>query len=217
MIENKSKFACLEVVDIDDPEKGKVLTSPMAEVKFPLTLEDLQFIEALQNKVIELSAAGLAATQVGMPKPITAYQVPEEALKWREDVTHLVPLTVLINPSYEPIESAGKTLDWEGCFSGKNYYGKIWRYKEITYKGKDIYGKDVEGKAIGFLARLLQHEIDYCHHKMCIHSYESQFPQESQAELILLRKEEVIKKKKAQGLGAEDFFPFMPREGEVSV
>lgn len=208
----ENKFSHLELVDIDEPEKGKILTAPMSEIKFPLTQEDLQFIEALKNKVIELGAAGLAATQVGISKPITAYQVPEEALKWRKDVTHLVPLTVLINPSYEPIESAGKILDWEGCFSGKNYYGKIWRYKAIKYRGKDINGNEIEGKAIGFEARLLQHEIDHCHHKMCVHSYDSNFPQGAQDELMLLRKEEMAKKKQGIGLGPDDFFPLMAIE-----
>jgi len=208
----ENKFSHLELVDIDDLEKGKVLAAPMPEVKFPLTQEDHQFIVALKNKVIELGAAGLAATQVGIPKPMAAYQVSKEALKWREDVTHLIPLTVLINPSYEPIESAGKTLDWEGCFSGKNYYGKIWRYKTIKYRGQDINGNKIEGKAIGFEARLLQHEIDHCHHKMCVHSYDSSFLQGTQDELILLRKEEMVQKKQAIGLGQDDFFPLMAVE-----
>ncbi|MBN9412412.1 MAG: peptide deformylase [Candidatus Paracaedimonas acanthamoebae] len=157
-----------------------------------------------------MGAAGLAAPQVGVSKPVTVYQVPENALKWREDVVHLVPLTVLINPSYEPVEKSGKTLDWEGCFSGKKYYGKIWRYKEINYKGKDINGDEIEGTARGFLARLLQHEIDHCHNKMCVHSYDSNFPQGTQVDLTLLRMEEMTKKKQALGLSADDFFPLMP-------
>lgn len=208
-MKNENKFSDLDLVDIDDPEKGIVLTTPMSAVTFPLSAENLQFIEALKNKVIDLSAAGLAAPQVGMPKPITVYQVPSEALKWREDVTHFVPLTVLINPMYEPVKNSEKTLDWEGCFSGKNYFGKIWRYKEINYRGQDIKGNIVEGKAVGFLARLLQHEIDHCHHKMCIKAYDSTSPRGTQEDLVSLRHEEMIKKKQILGLGPDDFFPLM--------
>lgn len=199
----------LEIVDIDDPIKNHVLTTPMANVTFPLADEDKRFIEALKSKVQELGAAGLAAPQVGVAKPITAFEVSQEALKWRDDITHLVPLTVLINPSYEPIENEGRSLDWEGCFSGKNHYGKVWRYKSIRYKGQDVNGQAVKGKAVGFLARLLQHEIDHCHHKMCIHSYDEDSPRGSQDNLLPKRKKELREKKEKLGLGSEDPFPFL--------
>jgi peptide deformylase len=199
----------LEIVDIDDPIKNKVLTTPMESVTFPLTEEDKRFIEALKSKVSELNAAGLAAPQVGAAKPITAFEVSQEALKWREDITHLVPLTVLINPSYEPIENEGLSLDWEGCFSGKNYYGKVWRYKAIQYKGQDVNGHEIERIAVGFLARLLQHEIDHCNHKMCIHNYDGDSPHGSQADLMHKRKEEVRQKKEKLGLGPDDPFPLL--------
>ena len=201
-----------ELVDIDDPERSHVLTSSITEVKFPLSQEELQFIEALKNKVIESKAAGLAAPQLGVAKSITAFQVTEEALLWREDVADLVPQTILVNPSYEPVESEGKSLDWEGCFSGKNHYGKIWRYNLIKYKGKDINGNDVEGEAFGFLARLLQHEIDHCHHKMCIHNYDPDSPHGSQADLMPTRKIEVEQRKRELGLKETDYFPLMEKK-----
>jgi peptide deformylase len=199
----------LEIVDIDDPQKGTVLTTPMAAVQFPLTQEDKEFVEALKAKVTELNAAGLAATQVGVAKPITAYLVAEHFLQWREDITHLVPLSVLINPSYEPIESEGRTLDWEGCFSGKNYFGKIWRWKAIHYSGQDVDGNEVSGKAVGFLARLLQHEIDHCNNKMCVHRYDQDSPKGSQADIMPVRQQEMRQKKEQLGLGADDLFPMM--------
>jgi len=205
----ESQIPALEIIDIDDPSKNKILTTLMQPVKFPLSQENLDFINALKSKVVELEAAGLAATQVGVAKPITVFHVDKEALKWREDVTELVPLTVLINPSYEGIESFGKNLDWEGCFSGKKHYGKIWRYKAIIYKGQDMQGNPVEGRAYGFLARLLQHEIDHCRGQMCIHNYDPNFPQGAQAELMPHREEETKKRKQALGITGE-YFNFMP-------
>ncbi|MBN9412411.1 MAG: hypothetical protein J0H12_00595 [Candidatus Paracaedimonas acanthamoebae] len=49
-MEDKNKVTCLEIVDIDDLEKGMVLTTPMSEVTFPLTQADLEFIDALKGK-----------------------------------------------------------------------------------------------------------------------------------------------------------------------
>jgi peptide deformylase len=199
--------ASLDIVDIDDPSQNSVLTTPMDPVKFPLSREDKNFIAALKKRVIKEGAAGLAATQVGVAKPITVFLVPEEALKWRDDVIELLPLTVLINPSYEGIESKGKVLDWEGCCSAKQHYGKIWRYKAIRYKGKDEEGRDVTAEAYGFLARLLQHEIDHCNHKMCIHQYDPNSPQGTQEGLMKERRKEATKKKRALGLKPQDLFP----------
>ncbi len=200
-------FSELAIVDIDDPQNKHVLTTPMPKVKFPLSKNELHFIDALKEKVRQLGAAGLAATQLGVAKPITAFQVSEEALQWREDITELVPLTVLINPSYEPIEALGKSLDWEGCFSAKNHYGKIMRYAAIKYRGQDVHGNIVEGEAFGFLARLLQHEIDHCHNTMCIDRYDENYPHGAQDELLPTRKAELAKRKQELGLKPEDNFP----------
>ncbi len=207
--EEESAAVLLEIVDIDDAQKRHVLITPMAAVTFPLQEDERIFIEALKAKVVALSAAGLAATQVGVAKPITAFHVTEDARKWREDVTHLVPLMVLINPSYEPLEEEGETADWEGCLSGKNYYGKIKRYKAVRYRGQDENGTWIEGIARGFFARLLQHEIDHCHHKMCVSRYEESAPRGSQEALLPQRKEELRLRKESLGLGADDPFPFL--------
>ncbi|MBA4750596.1 MAG: peptide deformylase [Alphaproteobacteria bacterium] len=198
----------LEIVDIDDADKKNVLITPMAAVTFPLQEDERMFIEALKAKVVALGAAGLAATQVGVAKPITAFHVTEDARIWREDVTHLVPLMVLINPSYEPLEEEGEIADWEGCYSGKNYYGKIKRYRAVRYRGQDENGTWIEGIARGFFARLVQHETDHCHHKMCIDRYEESAPYGPQEALLPQRKEELRVRKESLGLGADDPFPF---------
>src|ERR1035438_4193192 len=67
---------------------------------------------------------------------------------------------VFINPSItkhggEPIE------DFEGCLSIQDIYGKVPRYPKINVKAIDIYGKPFRIAAEGFLARVLQYEIDH--------------------------------------------------------
>ena len=69
-------------------------------------------------------------------------------------------LIALINPEITKFE--GKTVeDFEGCLSIKGIYGKVPRASKIRVKALDIHGNEVRIKAEGFLARVLQHEIDH--------------------------------------------------------
>jgi peptide deformylase len=52
--------------------------------------------------------------------------------------------------------------DYEGCLSVNGFYGKVKRYSKIRVKAMNIHGQEVRIKADGFLARVLQHEIDHC-------------------------------------------------------
>ncbi len=68
--------------------------------------------------------------------------------------------TALINPEivkYEGVISE----DYEGCLSVSNIYGKVPRYSKIRIKALDQDGNEVRFKAEGFLARVIQHEIDH--------------------------------------------------------
>lgn len=68
--------------------------------------------------------------------------------------------TALINP--EIVKYEGKLIeDYEGCLSVKNIYGKVPRYSKIRVKAMNAEGQEVRFKAEGFLARVIQHEIDH--------------------------------------------------------
>ncbi len=68
--------------------------------------------------------------------------------------------TVLINP--EIIKLEGETaLDHEGCLSVKDIYGLVPRHNKVRIKALNTEGHEIRIKAEGFLARLLQHEIDH--------------------------------------------------------
>jgi peptide deformylase len=51
--------------------------------------------------------------------------------------------------------------DFEGCLSIKNIYGRVPRYDKVKVKALDLSGKELRLSAEGFLARVLQHEIDH--------------------------------------------------------
>lgn len=68
--------------------------------------------------------------------------------------------TALINPEIVKYEGVIES-DYEGCLSVSNVYGKVPRHTKIRVKATDIDGNEVRFKAEGFLARVIQHEIDH--------------------------------------------------------
>lgn len=68
--------------------------------------------------------------------------------------------TALINP--EIVKYEGDIVaDYEGCLSVSDIYGKVPRHTKVRVKALDINGNEVRFKADGFLARVIQHEVDH--------------------------------------------------------
>lgn len=68
--------------------------------------------------------------------------------------------TALINP--EIVKYEGDIIeDFEGCLSVSKVYGKVPRHSRVRVKAVDLNGQEVRFKADGFLARVIQHEIDH--------------------------------------------------------
>lgn len=67
---------------------------------------------------------------------------------------------VFINP--QVTKAYGELIeDFEGCLSISNIYGKVPRYSKVKVKALNLEGKEIRLTAEGFLARVLQHEIDH--------------------------------------------------------
>lgn len=67
---------------------------------------------------------------------------------------------VLINPEITKYEGELED-DYEGCLSVRNVYGKVPRYSRVRMKALDENGHEFRITTEGFLARVLQHEIDH--------------------------------------------------------
>lgn len=151
------------VFNQEQGECPPVLRTPTTNLVFPLQESDLKDIKILEAKFDqEKNMAGLAAPQLGISKSVIIFSVPDDPdlRKFRQDLTQFVPKTIWINPTYEPV-GTDMSEDWEACFSIANGAGPVKRYKKIRYKAFTVDGKIVEGEAEGFLARVLQHEIDH--------------------------------------------------------
>ena len=68
--------------------------------------------------------------------------------------------TPFLNPEIVKYEGE-KITDYEGCLSVGGIYGKVPRYSKIRVKAMTQDGQEIRFKAEGFLARVLQHEIDH--------------------------------------------------------
>lgn len=67
---------------------------------------------------------------------------------------------VLINPTITKYEGKIEE-DFEGCLSVKDIYGKVPRHTKVRIKAKNLAGHEFRLTAEGFLARVLQHEVDH--------------------------------------------------------
>lgn len=100
----------------------------------------------------ELGVA-LAAVQVGKLERIV---IVRNNFDDKEDQRFVT----LINP--EVIKTEGEvTYDHEGCLSIPDTYGLVPRAEKVRIRALNENGQEIRVKAQGFLARVLQHEIDH--------------------------------------------------------
>lgn len=144
-----------------------VLGSPARSIEGPGAADIRRLAADMAETIFEAGGVGLAAPQVHVPLRLVIFHVPpaEEAEDRYRDAgmdeeDNSVPLTVLINPEYEPLgEETGSA--WESCLSLPGMTGYVPRYRRVLYRGTGLDGKEVERKAEGFHARVIQHEMDH--------------------------------------------------------
>lgn len=108
----------------------------------------------MYETMLDAPGVGLAAPQVGKSIRLIVVHVPED----EDDGTPEVSLK-LLNP--EIIKSFGTQVGAEGCLSIPGWAGNVERAMNITVKATDMNDKPVRIKAQGYLAVVLQHEIDH--------------------------------------------------------
>lgn len=90
--------------------------------------------------------AGLAAPQIGVPLRVIAFELDGKA-------GHIV------NPRLELSER--RILADEACLSAPGRWCPLERSFSVVARGRDACGKPVTVRALGMLARVLQHEVDH--------------------------------------------------------
>ncbi len=98
------------------------------------------------------NGVGLAAPQIGILLRVIVCE-------YIDDDTEEVCQTVLVNPEITARE--GEWMAEEGCLSIPGFVGTVPRAEKIAVRGQDRNGKRVRIKTEGYLAHILQHEIDH--------------------------------------------------------
>ena len=128
------------------------------------TPELQKFLDDMVETMWMLDGVGLAAPQVYRSKQVV---VVGSHHNFRHSNNSDLPTLILLNPAIT-FMSEEKREGLEGCISLDNLRGKVARSIRIRVTGFDRKMKPLELEAEGFLAVILQHEIDHLHGKVFI-------------------------------------------------
>ena len=105
-----------------------------------------------QNREHEITV-GLAAVQINQPWRVVIV---------RRQFDKSIPpaFQALINPRISRTDGP-EVEDHEGCLSVPDYYVKVKRAEQIRFEAIDLTGRQIVASAKGFLARVIQHEVDH--------------------------------------------------------
>lgn len=124
------------------------------------------FSEATQTLIDDMietmrasQGVGLAAPQINVGQRVIVIEYAENSEQ--EDAEPTPPtLYSVVNPEIVR-HSSHKVNGTEACLSLPGYYGDVERYDAVTVKGFTRQGQPFKKKALGWLARIFQHEIDH--------------------------------------------------------
>jgi peptide deformylase len=116
-----------------------------------------QLVSDLQDSMKHYGGIGIAAPQIGVDRQIAIIELLGFN-RYGEEVN--LASTVFINPVIEFLTEEEQGF-WEGCLSVPGLRGFVERPKKIKVTYMDIMGEAAEIIAEGFLATVLQHELDH--------------------------------------------------------
>ncbi len=144
---------------------------PLASTNDPVLREKAKkvrdFGPALQSLIDDMvetmkdaPGLGLAAPQIGVSLRLAVIELPEDEDEGDESQNpYRGKLIVLCNP--EIVKTWGEEEGQEACLSLPVYMGEVKRAARVLVKAQDRHGKRIRLRAEGFMARVLQHEIDH--------------------------------------------------------
>jgi peptide deformylase len=161
----------LKILQIGDPI--------LRQVARELTVDEIksdaiqQLIQLMKETMYDAPGVGLAAPQIGESIQLIVIEdraeyhvnfTPEQ-MKARERKP--VPFHVIINPKLTVVAQEPREF-YEGCLSVANFVGLVPRVIAVKVDGLNEKAEPITIEARGWYARILQHEIDHLHGKLCI-------------------------------------------------
>lgn len=147
-------MALLDIVTFPDPFlRLKAKPVKKFDKDFQVLIEDM--FETMLNE----PGVGLAAPQIGQSIQLVVIEYAEESEN--EEAQKRKPKRyVLVNP--EIVKQSEETVEgMEGCLSVPGLVGNVERHESVTVKALNRSGKPQKIKAKGWMARIIQHEVDH--------------------------------------------------------
>ena len=154
----------LEIVQAGHPVLRRVARALSVDEIRGRAVQDL--IAQMRETMRAAPGVGLAAPQVALPWQLV---VIEDRAEYQQRLTgeelaarnrEPVPFHVLINPELIVVDTKLAEFD-EGCLSIRGYMAKVPRARSVRVSALDHQGNSVDITAVGWYARILQHEIDH--------------------------------------------------------
>lgn len=147
-------MALKEIVTFPDPFL-RLKAKPVK--KFDKELQTL--IDDMFETMRAEPGVGLAAPQIGESMRLVVIEYAEEPED--EDAPEPKPKRyVLVNPEITQ-KSEEMVEGMEGCLSIPGLIGTVDRHEKVTVKALTRHGKPQKVKAEGWMARIIQHELDH--------------------------------------------------------
>ena len=124
----------------------------LTKARFKNLLSDM--VDTLRD----YGGVGLAAPQIDESLRVVIIEIRNTNLRY--GVQKLFPLTVLVNPEIELLDSQTAGF-WEGCLSIPGMRGYVERPQNISVSFMDELGDFSTLDLHGFPATVLQHELDH--------------------------------------------------------
>lgn len=156
----------MKILTINNKTEEKFLRKRAADFDFSTLSTNLglkftkkeihQLITEMRQTMKAANGVGLSANQIGLDLRLFVAELPQSLnRKNSKPEFYAIFNPILSKPSDK------KTVMEEGCLSVPGIWGDVERPEKITLSGFDKNQKKIKIKAVGFLARIFQHEVDH--------------------------------------------------------
>jgi peptide deformylase len=151
-----------QIWTVQNSQQEKFLRTPVPEFDMQsVSKKDLEeLVIHMRRMMVQERGVGLSANQIGLSVRAFVCQLPT-----RDGAGYQGKFYAVFNPRITKI-SEKKNCDQEGCLSIPGLYGDVDRYTAVIVEGFTKHNRPILINAKGFLARIMQHEIDHLNGKL---------------------------------------------------
>ena len=155
----KMDYSKLEITYIG----SEILSSKSSEIS-EISNDVKIFAKNMIDMMYKYNGVGLAAPQVGINEKLVVIDIKDYASESMNTPGEILLMPqmpiVLINPQITAFSKDTSVMD-EGCLSIPEIYAPVERPVDVNLSAELLSGEKINVHCGGFLARVLQHEIDH--------------------------------------------------------